>query len=66
MNKILNFTNMKKSILTIILSLYSVLSFSQAASNFTGAVDDKWSTAGNWSAGIPVAATKVTLLKSVH
>ena len=65
MNKILNFTNMKKSILTIILSLYSVLSFSQAASNFTGAVDDKWSTAGNWSAGIPVAATKVTLLKSV-
>ena len=56
---------MKKSILTIFLSFYSILAFSQAASNFTGAVDAKWSNADNWSAGIPVATTKVTLLKSV-
>ena len=56
---------MKKAILTIFLSFYSILAFSQAASNFTGAVDAKWSNADNWSAGIPVATTKVTLLKSV-
>ena len=57
---------MKKSILTIFLSFYSILTFSQTASNFTDDTGDgKWSTAGNWSAGIPIATTKVTLLKSV-
>ena len=57
---------MKKSILTLIFSLYTIVSFSQAASNFTDATGDgKWSTAGNWSDGIPVSTTKVTLLKSV-
>ena len=57
---------MKKSILTLIFSLYTIVSFSQAASNFNDATGDgKWSTAGNWSDGIPVSTTKVTLLKSV-